>query len=65
MADVDITDEQRTRMNEFFNQKALLGGQMCPDDFDTIDDLGCGNSGVVTKVRHKESGIIMARKVTD
>jgi len=63
MADVDITDEQRARMNEFFNQKALLGGEMCPDDFETITDLGCGNSGVVTKVMHRESGIIMARKL--
>ena len=58
-----ITSDQRARMNEFFNQKALLGSEMNDEDFEKIHELGAGNGGVVSKVRHLKSGIIMARKV--
>lgn len=51
-------------MNEFFSQKALLGSEMCDDDFEKVCELGAGNGGVVSKVRHKKSGLIMARKVS-
>ena len=50
-------------MNEFFNQKLLLGSEMNDEDFEKIHELGAGNGGVVSKVRHLKSGIIMARKV--
>ena len=61
--EAEITSDQRARMNEFFNQKALLGSEMSDEDFEKIHELGAGNGGVVSKVRHLKSGIIMARKV--
>ena len=32
-------------------------------DFEKLAELGAGNGGVVNKVRHKKTGIIMAKKV--
>ncbi|KAL5259636.1 hypothetical protein ACHWQZ_G009924 [Mnemiopsis leidyi] len=61
--EAEITSDQRARMNEFFNQKALLGSEMSDEDFEKIHELGAGNGGVVSKVRHLKSGIIMARKL--
>ena len=63
MSEVDITSDQIARMNEFFNLKKMLGSEMCDEDFEKIGELGSGNGGVVSKVRHLKSGIIMARKV--
>lgn len=61
--DVELSQDQRTRMNEFFSQKALLGSEMCEEDLEKVCELGSGNGGVVSKVKHAKSGIIMARKV--
>lgn len=36
---------------------------MKDDDFEKISELGAGNGGVVFKVSHKPSGLVMARKV--
>jgi serine/threonine protein kinase len=41
----------------------LQNGELNGDDLEKLSELGCGNGGVVMKVRHKPSGIIMARKV--
>lgn len=38
-------------------------GELKDDDFERISELGAGNGGVVTKVQHKPSGLVMARKV--
>ena len=43
-------------------QKAQVG-ELKDEDFDPICELGAGNGGVVNKVRHKPSGLVMARKV--
>ena len=59
----DISEEQTKRLEEFFSHKAKIG-EMKDEDFETIEDLGAGNGGVVAKVRHKPSKIIMARKVS-
>jgi hypothetical protein len=32
-------------------------------DFDSIDPIGSGNGGVVWKVKHRMSGLLLARKV--
>lgn len=61
--DVELSQDQRTRMNEFFSQKALLGSEMCEEDLEKVCELGSGNGGVVSKVKHAKSGIIMARKL--
>eukprot|EP00794_Sanderia_malayensis_P010000 gene10000-11023_t len=58
----DINDAQRQNMVDFFARKHDTG-DLKDDDFDKLADLGAGNGGVVTKVRHKPSGIIMARKM--
>lgn len=39
-------------------------GDLSGDDLEKISELGYGNGGVVMKVRHKPSAIIMARKVS-
>ena len=59
----DLTPEQKTRMEEFFIQKQMIG-DLKDEDFEKICELGAGNGGVVTKVLHKPSKIIMARKVS-
>lgn len=33
------------------------------DDLEIVKELGSGNGGTVSKVRHKASGLLMARKV--
>ncbi len=38
-------------------------GELSDDDFDKLGELGAGNGGVVTRVRHRPSGLIMARKL--
>lgn len=49
-------------METFISQKQRLG-DLKDDDFEYQGDLGTGNGGVVTKVLHKPSGLVMARKV--
>lgn len=34
-----------------------------PDDLEIIKDLGAGNGGTVSKVKHKPTNTVMARKV--
>jgi mitogen-activated protein kinase kinase 1 len=49
-------------MEEFFITKRAIG-DLKQDDLVNICELGQGNGGVVWKVRHKSTHIIMARKV--
>lgn len=60
-----MDDEQRKRMELFLCQKEKIGGELSDADFEKMKDgeLGAGNGGVVMKVKHKSSGLIMARKV--
>lgn len=60
--DLELDGLQRKRLEEFLNEKRKIG-ELNNDDFEKIDELGAGNGGVVTKVLHKPSGLIMARKV--
>ncbi len=59
---LDCTDKQRDRMEEFFKAKRAVG-ELRQDDLVSICELGQGNGGVVWKVRHKPTDKIMARKV--
>ena len=43
--------------------KVLGHGELKEHDCSRLADLGFGNGGVVLKMEHKPSGIIMARKV--
>ncbi len=59
---LDCTDKQKDRMEEFFKAKRAVG-ELKQDDLVSICELGQGNGGVVWKVRHKPTDTIMARKV--
>ncbi len=62
LEELDIDELQRQRLHKFLSQKQEVG-ELTDDDFDKLGELGAGNGGVVTKVRHRPSGLIMARKV--
>lgn len=59
---MDLDEQQRKRLEAFLTQKAQVG-ELKDEDFEPICELGAGNGGVVNKVRHKPSGLVMARKV--
>ncbi|XP_045482295.1 dual specificity mitogen-activated protein kinase kinase dSOR1 isoform X1 [Harmonia axyridis] len=63
LEDLDMDDIQRRRIESFLFQKEKLGVDLVDDDFENLGELGSGNGGVVTKVCHKSSGLIMARKL--
>ena len=57
-----MDDSQRERLMCFLAEKRKIG-DLGSDDFEKLDELGAGNGGVVTKVLHRPTGLIMARKV--
>ncbi|KAL3311808.1 Dual specificity mitogen-activated protein kinase kinase 1, partial [Cichlidogyrus casuarinus] len=57
----DIDEDQRRNLSSFVETKHSIG-QLAPEDFDKLNELGTGNGGVVRKVRHLKSNIIMAKK---
>ena len=59
---VDIEEQHRLALEQFLTQKKEIG-ELKPQDFQKISELGCGNGGVVWKVLHKPSNVTMARKV--
>lgn len=59
---MEIDEAQKKRLETFISQKQKLG-ELKDDDFEYQGDLGTGNGGVVTKVLHKPTGLVMARKV--
>lgn len=62
LEELELDDQQRKRLEAFLTQKQKVG-ELNGDDFEKLGELGAGNGGVVTKVRHKPSGLIMARKL--
>ncbi|XP_052697096.1 dual specificity mitogen-activated protein kinase kinase 1-like isoform X2 [Crassostrea angulata] len=61
--ELDINEQQRERLETFLTQKQQVGELTQENDFEKLGELGAGNGGVVMKVIHKPSGIIMARKL--
>lgn len=59
---LDLDDQQKKRLQAFLTQKQKVGELNC-DDFENLGELGAGNGGVVTKVLHKPSVLVMARKL--
>lgn len=57
-----MDDIEKARLEFFLCQKEKVG-ELLNDDFEKLGELGSGNGGVVMKVRHKSSGVIMARKL--
>ncbi|XP_062843441.1 dual specificity mitogen-activated protein kinase kinase 2b [Trichomycterus rosablanca] len=62
LEELDLDEQQKKRLEAFLTQKAKVG-ELKDDDFQRICELGAGNGGVVNKVCHKPSGLIMARKM--
>ncbi|XP_067009368.1 dual specificity mitogen-activated protein kinase kinase dSOR1 isoform X2 [Anabrus simplex] len=62
LEELEMDDTQRKRMEFFLCQKEKVG-ELSDDDFEKLGELGAGNGGVVMKVRHRPSGLIMARKL--
>uniref|UniRef100_A0A6Q2Y8Y8 Dual specificity mitogen-activated protein kinase kinase 2 n=1 Tax=Esox lucius TaxID=8010 RepID=A0A6Q2Y8Y8_ESOLU len=62
LGELDLDEQQRKRLEAFLTQKAQVG-ELKDDDFHPICELGAGNGGVVNKVRHKPSRLVMARKL--
>ncbi|KAJ9594738.1 hypothetical protein L9F63_013948, partial [Diploptera punctata] len=63
LEELQMDDTQRKRMEFFLCQKEKIGELGSDDDFEKLGELGAGNGGVVMKVRHRSSGLIMARKL--
>ena len=59
----DMEEQQRRRLKQFLEQKVMVGDLTTEEQLEKLGDLGAGNGGVVTKVRHRPTGITMARKV--
>ncbi|RWS26854.1 Dual specificity mitogen-activated protein kinase kinase 1-like protein [Leptotrombidium deliense] len=59
---LELDDQQRKRLETFLNQKQKVG-ELNADDCENLGELGAGNGGVVTKVLHRPSGLVMARKL--
>ena len=62
MDDLELDDLQRQRLQAFLAEKRKIQ-ELAAVDFEKLAELGAGNGGVVTKVLHKPTGLIMARKV--
>lgn len=62
LEELQMDDTQRKRMEFFLCQKEKIG-ELSDDDFEKLGELGTGNGGVVMKVLHRSSGLVMARKV--
>ncbi|KAL0966419.1 hypothetical protein UPYG_G00295100 [Umbra pygmaea] len=62
LEELDLDEQQKKRLEAFLTQKAKVG-ELKDDDFQRICELGAGNGGVVNKVCHKPSGLVMARKL--
>ncbi|XP_075895718.1 dual specificity mitogen-activated protein kinase kinase 2a [Nelusetta ayraudi] len=62
LGELDLDEQQRKRLEAFLTQKAQVG-ELKDEDFEPICELGAGNGGVVNKVRHKPSSLVMARKL--
>ncbi|XP_020319102.1 dual specificity mitogen-activated protein kinase kinase 2 isoform X2 [Oncorhynchus kisutch] len=62
LEELDLDAQQKKHLEAFLTQKVKVG-ELKDDDFHRICELGAGNGGVVNKVCHKPSGLVMARKL--
>ncbi|XP_052008248.1 dual specificity mitogen-activated protein kinase kinase 1-like isoform X1 [Xyrauchen texanus] len=62
LEELELDEQQKKRLEAFLTQKQKVG-ELKDDDFEKICELGAGNGGVVFKVLHRPSGLIMARKL--
>ncbi|XP_075154350.1 mitogen-activated protein kinase kinase 1 isoform X2 [Haematobia irritans] len=62
LEELDMDDTARKRIKVFLSQKEKIG-ELSDDDLEKLGELGSGNGGVVMKVRHIPTQLIMARKL--
>ncbi|XP_064846278.1 dual specificity mitogen-activated protein kinase kinase 1 [Oncorhynchus masou masou] len=62
LEELELDEQQRKRLEAFLTQKQKVG-ELKDHDMEKICELGAGNGGVVFKVLHRPSGLIMARKL--
>ena len=62
LADLQISPTEREQLEDFLKHKKELP-VLSSSDLEQMSVLGSGNSGVVTKVKHTRTNIVMARKV--
>uniref|UniRef100_A0AAY4EVI5 Dual specificity mitogen-activated protein kinase kinase 2 n=1 Tax=Denticeps clupeoides TaxID=299321 RepID=A0AAY4EVI5_9TELE len=62
LEELDLDEQQKKRLEAFLTQREKVG-ELKDEDFHRICELGAGNGGVVNKVCHKPSGLVMARKL--
>lgn len=60
---LELNAQQRNRLERFWDQKQLVGTLHSLDELEDLGELGTGNGGVVSKMKHKKSGAVMAKKV--
>ena len=58
-----IDDRQKERLEYFIKCKKDLGDLRRDGDFEKLSELGAGYGGVVHCVKHKPTGLIMAKKM--
>lgn len=65
MQGMNLSSEEEANMSTFLDEKQKITeqGEMKEQHFVRLAELGFGNGGVVLKVEHKPTGIIIARKV--
>lgn len=62
LEELDMDENARNRIKIFLNQKEQMG-EIRDEDLEKLGELGSGNGGVVMKVRHIPTQLIMARKL--
>ncbi|CRL08127.1 CLUMA_CG020895, isoform A [Clunio marinus] len=62
LEELEMDENARTRIKVFLSQKEKIG-ELSDQDLEKLGELGSGNGGVVMKVRHKPTSLIMARKL--
>lgn len=60
--DSDMSEAEQSRLKLFADQRDSIG-DIGDNDLETLGDIGSGNGGVVKKVRHIRTQLIMARKI--
>uniref|UniRef100_A0A6B2E9V8 mitogen-activated protein kinase kinase n=1 Tax=Phlebotomus kandelakii TaxID=1109342 RepID=A0A6B2E9V8_9DIPT len=62
LEELEMDDTARKRIKVFLSQKEKIG-ELSDEDLEKLGELGSGNGGVVMKVRHMPTQLIMARKL--
>ncbi|KAI1706189.1 protein kinase domain-containing protein [Ditylenchus destructor] len=62
LQNLSLSRPQKERMSEWFSKKQKIG-EINEDVLERISELGHGNGGVVHKMRHTKSNLVLARKL--